>query len=110
MHRPLLLFGLALALAVWSPASAKLVLTPAASGDAAATAEQVEVRREPRVISLVVGNRDYREFPALDNTANDARDVAALFSLLGHHVTVVIEGDRATVVAMLEEVRQLILP
>ena len=88
MHRTLFLLGLALIVLVGSPVSAGLELTAATpTGEAVTTADPVEIQREPRVVSLVIGNGDYRHAPPLSNTTNDARDLGARFSQLGHDVT-----------------------
>ena len=68
-------------------------------------ADLQRMRREKRV-ALVIGNGDYRNFPKLDNPANDARGVAAALGGAGFQVILKLDASREQMVAALEEFRQ----
>jgi hypothetical protein len=49
---------------------------------------------ESRRIALVIGNNNYKDIPALDNPANDARDMAAALESLGFAVITALDANR----------------
>ena len=56
-------------------------------------------------IALVIGNAAYKHVPALGNSGNDAKSMAFLLGRLGFKVQEVVDGDRASMLRAIEQMR-----
>jgi len=56
-------------------------------------------------IALVIGNAAYKYVPVLGNSGNDAKSMAFLLGRLGFKVLEVVDGDRASMLRAIEQMR-----